>query len=155
MIKRQEDLWIAARDERKPLYTAFLKRAHSLCHPAAAALEDADEQIEQLGFAGYVQLLKDVNDEVLRNRLRGARIRLLRFRDDEAADALQRGPSTYFWMRDEKEAIVVIVPLGSTVEHGRSVAAREIAFSTLDPQMMHALKGIYERYEQAAPVFTA
>lgn len=58
------------------------------------------------------------------------------------------GPSIYFWMRDDAEAIFVVVPMGE-----KAGESREVAFHTRDPSMIAALRGIYSRYLRSALPF--
>lgn len=128
----------------------FLKRAHSICEPAASPVSDADilEALSGLSVEQYVKRLTEVNDAVLTHHFYGAKRFVLKLRNGAGQpQALSHGPSVYFWMRDEQHAIFAIVPLGSTPEQ-----SREIAFETHDPGMIEALRGMFSRYQGAAAV---
>ncbi len=128
----------------------FLKRAHSICEPAASPISDADvsEKLSGLSVEQYVTRLAEVNGTVLTHHFYGAKRFVLKLRNGaEQPQALSHGPSIYFWMRDNLHAIFAIVPLGNTPQQ-----SREVAFETHDPGMIEALKGMFNRYQGAAAI---
>ena len=115
----------------------------------AKPLTDPSRDVSALTLDGYVQHIADVNNVVLTHHLFGAERLLMRFRGaDGTTQVYINGPIVYFWMRDDKEAIFAIVPLGAGP--GFPLA---VAFYTLDPTMIGALNGIYGRYRSAARPF--
>jgi len=112
----------------------------------------------------YVDKLAEINEYIRRRHLAGAMVHVLDIRDPDDREgtlARKRGPTVYFWMRDEgvrdeQEAIFAIVPLGD-VERQRAprTFAREQMFSTTDPDLIEALVGVFERYREPEAVEAA
>lgn len=142
LVAEQEDDWVRLRDSDKML--AFLQRSHAVCHPDAPPMSDAEAEQARSALTGYqyVDELEAANEALLRHHFYGAQRVLLPLRDaDGHPQAHSRGPSIYFWMRDNAEAIFAVVPLGQ-----ESSETREVAFETQDPSMINALRGTFSRY---------
>jgi hypothetical protein len=134
--------WEAGRASDAERRADFLRRADRLCDPRTRRTTGYEEEAAGLSIDGYVKRLHDVNQAVLCRHMAGAERKLMKFRDSGGSPmARTNGPSIYFWMRDDQEAIFVVVPLA---------AAREVAFSTVDKNLIAALKGVYGRYEETA-----
>jgi hypothetical protein len=150
---KTEDEWNVWRDSPQTYnrLREFLKRALRVCDPEAMEASDSDisQQVDTLTFDDFIKRFDSVDEILLEHHFYGANRRVLMFRDNLAMPQVpSHGPSIYFWMRDDLEAVFAVVPMGDKV--GES---REVAFQTRDPAMIEALRGIFSRYRHAAVPF--
>jgi hypothetical protein len=150
LFAKSDEDWVRWRDSKEML--EFLERAHTVCHPDAPPMNDAEAERarSKLTSEQYLEELEAANEALLRHHFYGAHRVLLPLRDaDGKVRAHSRGPSIYFWMRDNAEAIFAVVPLGQ-----KSSETREVAFETQDPSMIKALRGTFSRYGRDVVPFT-
>jgi hypothetical protein len=150
-----ETEWNTWRDspEARDQLRAFLKRAARVCDPEAREANESDlaRQLDGLTIDGFIQHFDTVDEVLLEHHFYGANRRVLMFRDSLAKPQVPtHGPSIYFWMRDDLEAVFAVVPMGD-----RLGESREVAFQTHDPAMIDALRGIFSRYQRASVPFAS
>jgi hypothetical protein len=147
---KTDDEWISWREspEVNRQLRALLKRSQQLCNPEGGALSDDEvtRRLQDLTVDDFVRGFDAVDDALTERHFYGANRYILMLRDGNGApQALANGPSIYFWMRDNVEAIFAVVAMGEEIGE-----ARDVGFQTRDPSMINALRGIFSRYKRAA-----